>query len=262
MTVNDVANAVLAIGASPIMADDIGEVGDISAISSALVINMGTLNERTIASMIAAGKRANECGVPVVFDPVGAGASALRNDTALKIVSEVKLAVLRGNLSEVSFIAGLDVATKGVDSAAADEKNDAVAVAKSVADSLGCSVAITGAVDTISDGKQMVQIRNGHPQLSKVTGTGCMTSALVGSFAGAANGDSSPPRRAVCCRWGLQARSPMKRRAASAPAASTLPSSTRCQTLTQKQFRKGAKLDEKIKKTMSTIRSICVPTAA
>lgn len=189
VTVNDVANAVLAIGASPIMADDIGEAGDISAISSALVINMGTLNERTIASMIAAGKRANECGVPVVFDPVGAGASALRNDTALKIVSEVKLAVLRGNLSEVSFIAGLDVATKGVDSAAADEKNDAVAVAKSVADSLGCTVAITGAVDTISDGKQTVQIRNGHPQLSKVTGTGCMTSALVGSFAGAANGD-------------------------------------------------------------------------
>lgn len=181
VTVNDVANAVLAIGASPIMADDIGEAGDISAISSALVINMGTLNERTIASMIAAGKRANECGVPVVFDPVGAGASALRNNTALKIVSEVKLAVLRGNLSEVSFIAGLDVATKGVDSAAADEKNDAVAVAKSVADSLGCSVAITGAIDTISDGKQTVQIRNGHPQLSKVTGTGCMTSALVGS---------------------------------------------------------------------------------
>lgn len=147
----------------------------------------GTLNERTIASMIAAGKRANECGVPVVFDPVGAGASALRNDTALKIVSEVELAVLRGNLSEISFIAGLDVATKGVDSAAADEKNDAVAVAKSVANSLGCTVAITGAIDTISDGKQTVQIRNGHPQLSKVTGTGCMTSALVGSFAGAAN---------------------------------------------------------------------------
>lgn len=189
VTVNDVANAVLAIGASPIMADDIGEAGDISAISSALVLNMGTLNERTIASMLAAGKHANACGVPVVFDPVGAGASALRNGTAKKIVQEVKLAVLRGNLSEVSFIAGLNVATKGVDSAEADEKNDAVAVAKAVSAQLGCTVAITGAVDTICAGDRVVQIRNGHKLLAKVTGTGCMTSALVGAFAGAAQGD-------------------------------------------------------------------------
>ena len=107
VTVNDAANALLAIGASPIMADDIGEAGDIASIASALVLNIGTLNERTIASMLDAGRRANAFGVPVVLDPVGAGASRLRNETVGRLLREVKLSVLRGNLSEISFIAGL-----------------------------------------------------------------------------------------------------------------------------------------------------------
>lgn len=185
VTVNDCANALLAIGASPIMADDLLEAGDIAAISSALVLNIGTLNQRTISSMIEAGKRANECGIPVVFDPVGAGASKLRNDTVKEILEQVKVTILRGNISEVSFVAGLDVTTKGVDASAADGTRDAVAVAKAVAERLGCTAAITGAVDVISDGKRVVKIRNGHPMLSKVTGTGCMTTALVGAYAGA-----------------------------------------------------------------------------
>lgn len=185
VTVNDCANALLAIGASPIMADDLLEAGDIAAISSALVLNIGTLNQRTISSMIAAGKRANECGIPVVFDPVGAGASKLRNDTVKEILEQVKITVLRGNISEVSFVAGLDVTTRGVDASAADGTRDAAAVAKAVAEKFGCTAAVTGAVDVISDGKRVVKIRNGHPMLSKVTGTGCMTSALVGAYAGA-----------------------------------------------------------------------------
>jgi hydroxyethylthiazole kinase len=184
VTVNDVANAVLAIGASPIMADDIGETADITAISSALVINIGTLNERTIASMIVSGKKANALGIPVVFDPVGAGASKLRNDTTKEILEEVHIAILRGNLSEVSFVAGLEVSTKGVDSSEADEKHDSVSVAKTAATKWNCVVAITGAVDVISDGEKVVKISNGHKMLSKVTGTGCMTTALVGAFAG------------------------------------------------------------------------------
>jgi hydroxyethylthiazole kinase len=183
VTVNDVANAVLAIGASPIMADDVEEAADITAISRALVINIGTLNKRTIDSMIASGKKANELGLPVVLDPVGAGASNLRNETTKAIIEQVKISILRGNLSEVSFVAGLNVATKGVDSAEADEKNDAVEVAKTVAKNLGCVTAITGAVDIISDGTSVVKIANGHQLLSKVTGTGCMTSALVGAYA-------------------------------------------------------------------------------
>ena len=186
VTVNDCANVVLAIGASPIMADDIGEAADITAISSALVINIGTLNQRTVESMLAAGKKANELGIPVVFDPVGAGASRLRNETARTILSQVKVSVVRGNMSEISFIAGLNARTKGVDAAEEDiSSGDAVQSALAAADMLGCVAAITGATDVITDGKRIATISNGHKMLSDVTGTGCMTTALVGSFCGA-----------------------------------------------------------------------------
>lgn len=185
VTVNDCANVTLAIGASPIMADDIEEVSDIAGISSSLVLNIGTLNKRTIASVIAAGKKANEKGIPVVLDPVGAGASKLRNDTTKEILKTVQMAIIRGNLSEISFIAGLEVSTKGVDASEADSGKDAVSIAKAVANQYHCVAAITGAVDVISDGQRVVKIENGDPILSKVTGTGCMTSSLTGSFAGA-----------------------------------------------------------------------------
>lgn len=184
VTVNDCANALLAIGASPIMADDIKETEIITSISSALVINIGTLNERIVASMLASGKKANELNIPVIFDPVGAGASEFRNDTTKEILNQVKVNILRGNLSEISFIAGLSASTKGVDVSEEDSGNDAVAIAKSVAKKYNCVVAITGAVDVISDGEKVIRISNGHKMLSKVTGTGCMTSALVGAFAG------------------------------------------------------------------------------
>ena len=187
VTVNDVANAVLAIGASPIMADDIKEAGDIASIASALVLNMGTLNSRTVDSMIAAGKVANEKGVPVVFVPVGAGASRFRNETAHLIMEKVEVAILRGNLSEMSFMAGLEVSTKGVDSSSEDERNDPETVAMTVAEKFGCTAAITGAVDTVSDGGRIVHIKNGHQMLRNVTGTGCMTSGIIGGYAGAAD---------------------------------------------------------------------------
>ncbi|WP_027629806.1 hydroxyethylthiazole kinase [Ruminiclostridium cellobioparum] len=188
VTVNDCANAVLAIGASPIMADDIGEAADITAISSALVINIGTLNHRTVEAMLAAGKKANELGIPVVFDPVGVGASRLRNETTRTILSEIKVSVVRGNMSEISFIAGLNANTKGVDAAEEDiASGDAAqaAVALAVAEKLGGVAAITGATDIITDGKRIAAVSNGHKMLSDVTGTGCMTTALVGSFCGA-----------------------------------------------------------------------------
>ncbi|WP_053956412.1 hydroxyethylthiazole kinase [Inediibacterium massiliense] len=184
VTVNDCANAVLAMGASPIMADDLSEVEEIVSISSALVINIGTLNQRTIESMITAGKKANTLQIPVVVDPVGAGASSLRNKATREILSQVKIDVLRGNLSEVSFVAGLSVSTKGVDAAKEDQKNDATDIAKMVADKLSCVVGITGEVDTISDGVRVAKIANGNQLMTKVTGTGCMTSAIVGSFCG------------------------------------------------------------------------------
>lgn len=183
VTVNDCANAVLAIGASPIMADDIGEAADIAAVSSALVLNIGTLNRRIVESMLAAGKKANECGVPVVLDPVGAGASALRNQAVQSILKQVRISILRGNSSELSYVAGMQASTKGVDASGSDAGKDAASIAEAVAGRFGCIAAVTGAVDAISDGKRLVRVHNGHPMLSRVTGTGCMTSALVGSFA-------------------------------------------------------------------------------
>ncbi len=185
VTVNDVANAILACGGSPIMSDDIDEVSQIASISNALVINIGTLNKRTIASMIQAGIAANNKNTPVVLDPVGAGASQLRNETVKTLLEQVKFAVIRGNLSEVSFIAGLSVSTRGVDSAEQDSANDAVEVAKNVARKCGCVVAITGAVDVISDGERVAKISNGVAAMSKITGTGCMLSGVIGAYAGA-----------------------------------------------------------------------------
>lgn len=184
VTVNGVANALLAIGGSPIMADDIGEVESIVSISSALVLNMGTLNQRTISSMLAAGKKANELEIPVILDPVGAGASVLRNNSVMEILENVKMSIIRGNLSEISFVAGMKVSTKGVDSAKEDGKNDSVQVAKKAAQKYGCIMAVTGVLDTITDGEKVVMLANGNHMLSKVTGTGCMTTALIAAYAG------------------------------------------------------------------------------
>lgn len=188
VTVNDCANILLAIGASPIMADDIKEAADITKISSALVINIGTLNERTIESMIASGKKANELNIPVIFDPVGAGASDFRNSTTKRLLEEVKISVLRGNMSEIKFISGLGSTTKGVDASENDARtgnDEGIDVAKNLAKKLQCTVAITGATDIISDGERVVILENGTKMLSNVTGTGCMTTALIGAFCGA-----------------------------------------------------------------------------
>ncbi|AOR25077.1 hydroxyethylthiazole kinase [Clostridium taeniosporum] len=190
VTVNDCANILLAIGASPIMADDIKESADITKISNALVINIGTLNERTIKSMIVSGKKANELNIPVVFDPVGAGASEFRNSITKKILEEIKINILRGNMSEVKFISGLKSTTKGVDASESDMKSgneEGINIAKNLANKLNCIVAITGITDIVSDGECTVMLENGTKMLSNVTGTGCMSSALIGGFCGAGN---------------------------------------------------------------------------
>lgn len=183
VTVNDCANAILAVGGSPVMADDYNEVCEITQISKALVLNMGTLNERTVKAMLAAGKRANELHIPVIFDPVGAGASSFRSKTAEEIIKNIKLSVIRGNLSELACLSGREVITKGVDVSEADTSNPEE-VAQVMAERLQCVVAITGAVDVITDGKRIVKISNGTAMMSKVTGTGCMTTAITGVFHG------------------------------------------------------------------------------
>lgn len=188
VTVNDCANITLAIGASPIMADDIAEVEAITSMSSALVLNIGTLNERTLQSMLAAGKAANERQIPVVFDPVGAGASQLRNRATEQILRQIQVSVLRGNLSEIRFTAGQNAATKGVDASDADLRSGREAgrsIAESVSRKFGCVTVITGVTDILSDGERTVYLGNGTKRLSDVTGTGCMCTSLIGAFCGA-----------------------------------------------------------------------------
>lgn len=202
VTVNDCANITLAVGASPIMADDIGEAAAITSISSALVLNIGTLNERTIESMLAAGKKANEMKIPVVFDPVGAGASELRNRAAERILREVRVGVLRGNLSEIRFLAGLDSTTRGVDASDADMRGgleNGRSTAETAAKKFGCVAAVTGATDFLSDGRRTVLLGNGTKLLSNVTGTGCMCTSLVGSFCGASEDYLAAAAGGVLC---------------------------------------------------------------
>ena len=187
VTVNDCANIVIACGASPIMADDKEEVAEITAICSGLNINIGTLNSRTIASMLIAGKRANELNHPVVLDPVGAGASKLRTETAMQLLQEVKFSVIRGNISEIKTLASGSGTTKGVDADVADkvtEENldDVIAFAKAFAKKTGAVIAITGAIDIVADSEKAYCIRNGHPMMSSITGTGCQLSAMTAAF--------------------------------------------------------------------------------
>ena len=190
VTVNDCANILLACGGSPIMSDDEGDVEDITAICAGLNINIGTLNKNTIPSMFLAGKKASELGHITLLDPVGAGASRLRTETAAKLIDEIRFSVIRGNISEIKALAQGANSTKGVDADEADQVNAGnldrvIAFAKAFADRTGAVIAITGATDLITDGRQVCLITNGHPMMSRITGTGCMLSAMTTAFAAA-----------------------------------------------------------------------------
>ena len=208
VTVNDCANIVIACGASPIMADDKDEVEEITTICSGLNINIGTLNSRTIDSMLIAGKKANELNHPVVLDPVGAGASKLRTSTAMKLLDEVKLAVIRGNISEIKTLASGSGTTKGVDADVADkvtEENldEVVAFTKAFAKKTGAVIAITGAIDIVADENKAYCIYNGHPMMSYITGTGCQLSAMTAAFVTANPEQQLEAVAAAVCAMGL-----------------------------------------------------------
>lgn len=188
VTVNDCANITLSIGASPVMADDINEVEAMTSIASSLVINIGTLNSRTVECMIKAGKKANEVGIPVILDPVGTGATPYRTKVAKTIMDNIELAVIRGNLSEIKTLYGINTKTKGVDSlydtSIKDELEKGKLLAKDFSKRVGSIIAITGAVDIVTDGKMIYTVENGHKIMSKITGTGCMCSSLIGAYLG------------------------------------------------------------------------------
>lgn len=208
VTVNDCANILLACGASPIMSDDLEDAVEITAICTGLNINIGTLNSRTIPTMFAAGKRANELSHPVVLDPVGAGASRLRTETALGLMKELDIAVIRGNISEIKTLANGSGTTKGVDADVADcvtEENldRAVAFAKAFAEKTGSVIAITGAIDIVADKDTAYCIFNGDPMMSSITGTGCQLSALVAAFISANAENVLEATAAAVCTMGV-----------------------------------------------------------
>lgn len=208
VTVNDVANVLLACGASPIMADDEGEVEEITAICSGLNINIGTLNSRTIPSMLKAGKAAQALNHPVVLDPVGAGASTLRTDTARRLIREIRFTVVRGNMSEIKTLAAGSGNTRGVDASVEDvvtEDNleSAIAFVKDLSARDGAIVAVTGAIDLVADAERCYVIRNGRPEMGKVTGTGCQLSALTAAYVAANPGNCLEAAAAAVCLMGL-----------------------------------------------------------
>ncbi len=208
VTVNDVANVLLAAGGSPIMSDDADDVEDITSICGGLNINIGTLNKNTIPSMFLAGKKANALGHIVLLDPVGAGASRLRTDTANRLMREVRFDAVRGNISEIKTLCTGSGTTKGVDADAVDavtEANldDGVQLVKAFAKQTGCIIAVTGAIDLVSDGARCWCIRNGRAEMSRITGTGCQLSALMTAFLVANPDRKLDAAAAAVCMMGL-----------------------------------------------------------
>ncbi len=208
VTVNDVANVLLAAGGSPIMSDDADDVEDITSICGGLNINIGTLNKNTIPSMFLAGKKANALGHIVLLDPVGAGASRLRTDTANRLMQEVRFDAVRGNISEIKTLCTGSGSTKGVDADAVDAVTEAnldngVQLVKTFAAQTGCIIAVTGAIDLVSDGARCWCIRNGRAEMSRITGTGCQLSALMTAFLVANPDRKLDAAAAAVCMMGL-----------------------------------------------------------
>jgi hydroxyethylthiazole kinase len=181
VAMNNSANALLAVGASPVMAHSTDEAAEMAGIASALVINIGTLEAEWVKAMLLAGKTALGRRIPVVFDPVGAGATSYRSTVCTQIIEECKPSIIRGNASEIIALFNANAKTKGVDSTNASE--DALNPAKALARASGSVVVISGETDYITDGNAVETVRNGNPMMAKVTGMGCTASALVGAFA-------------------------------------------------------------------------------
>jgi hydroxyethylthiazole kinase len=178
---NFTANGLLALGASPVMAHAREEVAEMASLAGALVLNMGTPDEFEAEAMVVAGKSANQHGIPVLFDPVGVGATSYRLELARTIMREVKVDIVRGNAGEIANLVGEAWQMKGVDSAGSPQDVDQLA--RKAAQQLGTIVAVTGKEDVITNGDVMYRIGNGDPILTKVTGTGCLLTSVMGAFA-------------------------------------------------------------------------------
>ena len=208
VTVNDVANVILACGGSPIMSDEPEDVEDITSICGGLNINIGTLHKNSIEGMFRAGKKAAGLGHAILLDPVGAGASTLRTNTAKELMEQIPFTAVRGNISEIKALASGSATTKGVDADVADavtEENldQSVRFVKAYAKERGCILAVTGAIDLVTDGETCYVIRNGRPEMGKITGTGCQLSGLMTAYLTANPENRLEAAAAAVCVMGL-----------------------------------------------------------
>jgi hydroxyethylthiazole kinase len=179
VVMNETANATLALGALPVMAHALQEVEEMASVASALVLNIGTLSDEWVEAMFVAGRAANRAGVPVVLDPVGAGATTYRTETSLRLLDELDVAVVRGNSAEIATLAGQEAEIRGVEAVGS---GGGTSLAREAASALECVVAVTGPVDHVADGELVHSVSNGHELLGTVTGTGCMATAITGCF--------------------------------------------------------------------------------
>jgi hydroxyethylthiazole kinase len=180
VVMNETANATLALGALPVMAHAREEVAEMASLAGALVLNIGTLSPEWVEAMVEAGRAANAAGVPVVLDPVGAGATDYRTATARRILDEVAVSVVRGNPAELATLGGREAEIRGVESIGSSDAGGELA--RAAARKLDTVVAVTGAIDHVSDGEQALAVANGDPLLATITGSGCMATAITGCF--------------------------------------------------------------------------------
>ena len=200
VTIYDCANITRTFGALPVMAHAPEECADMTRISSALVLNIGTLTNEIIDAMILSAKAANERKIPIVLDAVGVGATKFRDYMAAKIIDSVHIDIIKGNYSEIAKLAGEKAQTKGVEATSINA--DPRQIAKELAKSRSCTVVMTGKEDIISDGARTFIVRNGHEQMGSIVGTGCMAASVIGSFA-AVNSDYCDASKDALCYFGI-----------------------------------------------------------
>lgn len=237
VVMNNTANALLACGASPVMAHAVEEVEEMVSFADALVLNIGTLTPYWIDSMLKAGKQANELNIPIILDPVGSGATKFRTDSSKRLLDELSIRVVRGNASEVLSLAHKDSRTKGVDSI--HSVDDAANAALTLSRELNTTLAITGAVDLITDGKEVHRVVNGHELMGFVTGTGCTATVIIGAFL-AVDDNALTATTTALAYFGLAGEKAATK--ASAPGSFQVGLLDALYSIEEKQMQKGAKI--------------------
>jgi len=200
VTVNDCANITISAGAAPVMADAPEEVCEMVTFAGALVLNIGTLNKGQIESMLLAGGMANDRRIPVILDPVGAGATRFRTESAQRLLDELKITILKGNAGEIGTLAGAEAFVRGVDSQGVS--GDLVKIARHFAQRAGMTVVVSGVTDIVTDGKRILLIENGHSMMGSISGTGCMVASVTGAFA-AVTDDTVAASAAALAAFGI-----------------------------------------------------------